>query len=138
MSRVINTANPGKRRAQFRRTIAEVLRRLMQKQEIDDEARDMAAALVFALRGIADTVETTTRAWEDRDYYLKADRFRLEWEWVTPAADRLQRIILNGHWGRLPAELATLAGHFSDIKVSKLTRPASTWRASYLLLVEQS
>lgn len=138
MSRVINTAGPGKKRSRLRRTIAEVLRRLMQKQEMDDEARDMAAALVFALRGIAETIDTTTEAWEDRNYYLKADRFRHKWEWVTPAADRLQRVILNGHWRRLPAELATLAAHFADIKVVRMTRPASTWRASYLLLVEQS
>ena len=57
MSRIINTADPGKLRSQHRRTIAEVLRHLMFKRQFDDEAKDMAAVLVVALRGIADTVE---------------------------------------------------------------------------------
>ena len=93
MSRVINPNSPGKRRNQLRRTIAEILRHLMLKRELDEEARDMAAALVFSLRGIADTIEVSTVAWEKRNYYLKADRFRRKWEWATPAAERLEDLI---------------------------------------------
>jgi signal transduction histidine kinase len=81
MSRVINIASPGSRRNAARRTIAEILRHLMFKRQLDDESRDMVAAVVFALRTIAETVEVTLEAWEKRDYFLKADRFRLEWEW---------------------------------------------------------
>ncbi|MBC7239066.1 MAG: hypothetical protein H5T71_03080, partial [Chloroflexi bacterium] len=81
MSRVINTASPGKERGQLRRTCAEVLRHLMFKRTLDDETKDMAAVLVYALEGIAETVDVTVEAWEKRDYFIKADRFRLEWEW---------------------------------------------------------
>jgi len=138
MSRVINTADPGKQRSQCRRTIAEVLRHLMFKRQLDEEAKDMAAALVFALRGIAESVEATTEAWEKRDYFLKADRFRMEWEWVAPAAKRLEELILKGHWERLSQELAALAPHFADIRISKMTRDQSAWKASYRLLMEKS
>ena len=138
MSRVINTADPGKQRSQCRRTIAEVLRHLMFKRQLDEEAKDMAAALVFALRGIAESVEATTEAWEKRDYFLKADRFRMEWEWVTPAAERLQALILGSQWEGLPQELAALAPHFADIRISKMTRDQSAWKASYRLLMEKS
>ena len=100
MSRVINPNSPGKRRNQLRRTIAEILRHLMRKRELDEEAKDMAAALVFSLRGIAETIEATTGAWEKRDYFLKADRFRRKWEWVMPAAQRLEGVITNvTHFG---------------------------------------
>ncbi|MHB0857430.1 MAG: hypothetical protein ACYC5M_07640 [Anaerolineae bacterium] len=136
MSRVINTASPGKERNQRRRTIAELLRHLMFKRTLDDETKDMAAALVMALRGIAESVEVTTSAWEKRDYYLKADRFRLEWEWVSPAADRLHAIVREGQWDRLPQELAALAPHFSDVRIAKMTRPPSAWASSYRLLLE--
>ena len=94
MSRVINTANPGKERGQLRRTCAEVLRHLMFKRTLDDETKDMAAVLVYALEGIAETVDVTVEAWEKRDYFIKADRFRLEWEWVRPTARRLRELIL--------------------------------------------
>jgi len=138
MSRVINTSDPGKRRSQLRRTIAEVLRHLIFKRELDEEAKDLAAALVLSLRGIAESVEITTAAWEKRDYYLKADRFGLEWEWVTPAAQRLEEIIRRGRWETLPGELAALAPHFADIRIAKMTRPASAWKASYRLLMQTS
>ena len=49
MSRVIHVDNPGKRRNAARRSIAEILRYLSRKAQIDDEARDMSAALVFLL-----------------------------------------------------------------------------------------
>ncbi|OGO06256.1 MAG: hypothetical protein A2Y73_04995 [Chloroflexi bacterium RBG_13_56_8] len=138
MSRIINTDSPGNKRNGLRRTIAEMLRRLSVKQELDEEAKDLAAATVFCLREIADTIEITTTAWEKRDYYLKADRFRLQWEWVIPAADRLQRIMVKGMWEDLPRELASLAPHFSDIRILKMTRPPSIWEASYRLLMQKA
>jgi hypothetical protein len=137
MSRIINTADPGKLRSQHRRTIAEVLRHLMFKRQFDDEAKDMAAALVFALRGIADTIETTVTAWEKRDYYLKADRFRLDWEWVSPAAERLYDIAALGRWEELAPELAALLPRFSDIRIAKFTRDPSAWKGSYQALLKK-
>ena len=49
MGRVINTNSPGKRRSFHMRTIAEILRRLTQKSDVDEEVRDMLAMVVFAL-----------------------------------------------------------------------------------------
>lgn len=136
MSRVRNIANPGKERNQLRRTCAEVLRHLMFKRSLDDETKDMAAVLVFALEGIAETVEVTVEAWEKRNYFLKADRFRLEWEWARPAAARLRELIVEGRWERLPAELALLAPRFSDVRILKWTRQPDAWQGSYRRLME--
>lgn len=138
MSRVVNISSPGKLRENHRRTIAEALRLLMCKRSIDEEARDLAATIVFSLREIAKTVEVTTAAWEERDYYLKADRFRLEWEWVKPTAARLQEIITKGRWSELPAVLAQLAPRFSDIRIAKMTRPPETWASAYERLMKES
>ena len=53
-------------------------------------ARDLGwTASVPFDRGIADTIEDTCEPWEKRNYYLKADRFRLEWEWAGQAAERM-------------------------------------------------
>jgi hypothetical protein len=137
MSRVINMADPGKLRSQLRRTIAEVLRHLMFKRQFDEEAQDLAAALVLALRGIDESIEVTTAAWEKRDYFLKADRFRMEWEWVKPAAKRLEDIVRQEHWDKLPQELGALAPRFADIRILKMTRDPSVWKSSYRLLLQQ-
>lgn len=137
MARVINIRSPGKLRHRARRTIAEILRHLMSKPALDAEARDMAATVVFCLRDIAKTTEVTTTAWEKRNYFLKADRFRLQWEWVTPTAKSLRDLIIKEQWERLPRELAGLASHFSDIRVARMTRDASVWRGNYQRLLRQ-
>ena len=138
MGRVINISSPGKRRNQQRRTIAEILRHLMLKRELDPEAKDMAATVVFALRSIAETIEESTVAWEKRNYFLKADRFRRRWEWATVHAERLHKLLVDDRWEQLPQELAMLAPYFADIRVLKLTRPPSTWQSNYLLLRRES
>jgi hypothetical protein len=75
MSRVVNNDNPGKIRSQHRRTIAELLRHLMFKRTLDDETKDMAAALVFELRGIAESIEATTTAWETATIFSRPTAF---------------------------------------------------------------
>ena len=137
MTRIVHTNNPGRQRSHLRRTIAEILRHFMFKREIDEESKDMSATLVYSLRGIAETVEATTSAWEKRNYFLKADRFRLDWEWALPAAEQLQTIISGSRWEELPRAIAALAPHFRDIRIAKLTRPPSTWKANYRLLLQE-
>jgi hypothetical protein len=135
MSRIIYTETPGKTRHQYRRSIAEMLRRLSQKRRIDEEAKDQAALIVLCLQGMADTVDQTVLAWEKRDYWMKAERFSREWEWLDPTADKLGRVIYEGRWHELPVALAKLAPHFSDIAVKRMTRQPAFWRGAYEKLV---
>ena len=137
MGRVINTNNPGTERNRWRRTVAEALRHLMRKRELDAEAKDMAALIVIGLRGIAETIEVTTQAWEKRDYYLKADRFRLEWEWAGKAAEHMAATIRAGRWAELPPQLAQLMPYFADIRITKFTRSPETWRGCYDFLMRK-
>jgi len=134
MSRVISTERPGKIRNQHRRTIAEALRRLSQKPQLDDEAKDLAALIVFSLHGIANTVDRTIDAWEKRDYWMKAERFREQWRWLEPTADELSAIIGGdgeSRWDQLPAVLARLMPHFADIKIKQMTRKPALWQGAY-------
>jgi hypothetical protein len=131
MSRIIATEGPGKIRSQHRRTIAEALRRLSMKQQLDGEVRDLAALIVFCLHRIADTVEQTTEAWDKRNYYLKADRFREEWRWVEPMADQLSAVIYEGRWDALPDVLVQLMPYFADVRIKQMTRKPSLWKGAY-------
>ncbi len=135
MSRVVTVDSVGSQRQRLRRTIAEALRRLMAKRELDEEARDLAALIVFSLREIDEGVEQTATAWEKRDYYIKADRFRQEWLWVGPAADEIERILRRQAWDRLPAALARLLSHFSDITINRMVRTEKLWQGCYRRLL---
>lgn len=136
MSRIIYTDSPGKTRHHYRRSVAEMLRRLGQKRRFDDEARDQAALIVLCLQGMADTVDRTILAWENRDYWMKAERFRRDWEWLDPTADRLAAALFQEQWQELSVLLAGLASHFSDIPVRRMTREPTLWRGAYERLVQ--
>jgi hypothetical protein len=135
MSRVISTDGPGKVRNQHRRTIAEALRLLSQKSHLDEEAKDLSALIVYCLHGIADTIDQTVTAWENRDYYLKADRFREEWRWLDPLADELSATIYQERWEQLPGVLAQMMPHFADVKVKQMTRQSNLWQGAYEKLI---
>jgi hypothetical protein len=136
MSRIIATDGPGKTRNRHRRTVAEAIRRLSRKAQLDDEAKDLAALIVFSLMAIADTIDRTTEAWEKRDYYMKAERFREKWRWLEPTTDELSGIIYEGKWQDLPILLAQLTPYFADIRVRKFTRTPSVWQGAYARFME--
>jgi hypothetical protein len=131
LSRVISVDSVGQQRHRLRRTIAEALRRLANKQTFDQESRDLAALIVISLRHLEEGVEQTAAAWEKRDYYLKADRFRREWEWIDETAHGLETALLLGNWDQVPQLLVTLFPRFSDITISRYTRSPEVWEGCY-------
>lgn len=137
MSRVINTNNPGKVRSNNMRTIAEILRRVGVKAEIDAEARDMFAALVFLLRDIHESALTTVNAWEKRGYWMKADRFMRDWEWSAEMASNLEDVLRNEAWDLVPRLLGELAPQTAEVQVKNLTRSTSAWRGAYQKLLSE-
>jgi hypothetical protein len=137
MSRVINTNSSGKRRNQHMRTVAELLRHLSQKQEIDQEAKNMMALLVLVLREIADGIEDSTLAWEKRNYWIKIEEFRNNWRWAGETAAQLETIIINEEWHNLPTMLVKLLPYVNDITVVKFTRSKAIWQGCYDKLLDE-
>lgn len=138
MGRVINTDSSGKRRNQLMRTAAEILRRLSQKTEIDDEAKDMVAALVYQFREIDEGIDASAAAWEKRDYWMKAEELRQRWSWPGRMADQLQNLVVTDDWSSLPPLMVKLLPYVADIKVTKLTRSESEWQGAYLRLTAEA
>jgi hypothetical protein len=137
MSRVIKLDGPGKQRNQLMRTAAEVIRRLSEKKELDEDAKDMAAVLVFCFREIEEGIDTSVTAWEKRDYWVKAEQFRERWAWAGPAANELEKIVCGNTWESLPVVLIKVLPHLEEIKISKYTRNPSVWRGAYKRLVQK-
>lgn len=136
MGRVVNTNSTGKVRNQMMRTAAEMLRHLSQKHELDDEAQDMTALLIFCLREVDNGIEESAAVWENRDYWLKAEQLRQRWGWTGHAAARLEQMIRADEWERLPTIMAGLFEHFADVRITKLTRSAAAWTGAYDRLID--
>jgi hypothetical protein len=138
LSRIIATESVGQQRHRLRRTIAEALRRLATKSAFDQESLDLAALIVFSLRRLEEGVEQTATAWEKRDYWLKSDRFRREWEWIDESAYALETALLLGRQDEVPDILVTLFPRFGDITIARYTRSAELWEGCYQRLLTGS
>ncbi|VAW43120.1 hypothetical protein MNBD_CHLOROFLEXI01-1435 [hydrothermal vent metagenome] len=137
MSRIIHVNSPTKIRNRNRRSIAEMLRKLMQKPEIDAEAKDMAAMITLLLWEIADGVEQSAQAWEKRDYWMKAERFMRDWEWSPKIGADLEDVIRNEAWDLVPELMADLYPHFGDIQIKSMTRKATLWQGAHKKLLSE-
>ena len=119
MSRVINPDSAGKERTRLTKGVVLAIRELAHQSEPGTEARDLAAFIALALSIISGTIDTSVAAWEKRDYWVKADKFRMEWAWSGPYAEKMKQAILNDDWGSV-AQVAALTAQ----KLSKVTVPA--------------
>lgn len=137
MGRVINTNNPGKRRNHLMRTIAEILRRMGQKQGIDDEVKDMTAMIVYCLREIDQTIEESVTAWEKRNYWKKADDFQQKWWWASQLAPQFEKVVLEQQWENLPVLMVKLVPYFAEIQVNKMMRTDAAWNGCYDRLISE-
>ncbi len=109
------------------RSCAEVLRLLAQGNGFDDEAKDMLAFLVFNLRGIYKTIDESAHAWDERNYWKKAEGLREKWRWSRTTADKLKKLIIAKKWDSVPEILLTLIPHFQSITIVKMTRDSDWW-----------
>ncbi len=136
MSRITHVdGTPTQQRNAIRRSIAEILRRLMEKKTVDDETKDMLAFIVVGLRSMDQSIDSSASAWEKRDYYIKADQLRREWLWLPDTADRLEEMLRSNDWATMPIELAGLAARFADIRVVSLTKSPALWQGAYKKLL---
>ena len=128
MARIIVTGEtPAKRRNAHMRSCAEVIRLLAQRPDFDDEAKDMTAFLVFNLRGIYKTIDESAQAWDERNYWKKAEGLREKWRWSRIAADKLLKLIRGHAWHQVPELLIEMIPRFSGVTISQITRDSDWW-----------
>lgn len=144
MGRITNTGEtPAKKRHAHVRSCAEALRLLARHPALasgrfDAEARDLAAFLVFNLKGIYETIDESAHAWDDRNYWKKAEALREKWRWSRKAARELEALLLDQRWADVPPLLIGLVPYFADVTVQQLTRDADWWCGAYRALQRQA
>jgi len=127
LGKIYNPDNAGKQRNRLCREVLFSLRELMRQSEPDDMSKDLAAFIAQALVAIFQTVDVSVTAWEKRGYWVKADRFRLEWEWADVVGKRMCEAVVNGDWA-LIAELGVqTAQKMRQIKLPKKPRIGTPW-----------
>jgi hypothetical protein len=127
LSRVINPETAGKQRKRLARSVVLSIRELSKQSEVTAVSKDMGAYIVLALREMHDTVETSVVAWEKRGYWVKADRFRLEWEWSQVLGDKLYQALISDDWASIAMMLAQVAQKLSKEQIPVRHRMGTPW-----------
>ena len=127
MGRIINPEGSGKERTRLVRSVVLALRELMTQNKTDDKTKDLVAYISLALQDISDTVEASVTPWEKRGYWVKADRFRLEWTWTNQMGNKLSTSLLEEDWQTIAATVVQVAEKLKDVKVPKRNSLGSPW-----------
>lgn len=138
MGRVIKIEGPGKDRKRLTRAIVLALRELMQQSQPDDETRNLAAFIGLALQAVYETIDETVTPWEKRGYWLKADRFRLEWEWTGRIGEAMVTAVLAENWAEVAGLAGQVAGKLDDVKLPKRHRMGTPWEGAWQELQKNS
>ncbi|MBN1304358.1 MAG: hypothetical protein JXA13_07970 [Anaerolineales bacterium] len=131
MGRVINPESAGKERTRLSKAIVLAVRELAKKSEPDFEAHDLAAFIALALETISKGIDASVLAWEKRDYWVKADKFRMEWRWSGESAEAMKKALWSEDWAQVALTSAFIAQKFSKIKVSEKHRMGKPWTGAW-------
>jgi len=136
MSRVINPDSVGKQRTQLSKAIVLAVRELARQKDVTDQTRDLAAFIAIALQIISDGIDVSVTAWEKRDYWVKADKFRMEWAWSGQIAEKMRISVLSDDWATVAMLSAQIAQKLTKVQVSENHRLGKPWVGAYKELMQ--
>jgi len=135
LSRIINVDGVGKRRKNYTKEVVLAIRKLMQQSDVTDETRDLASLIALRLKAIFDTIEVTVAPWEKRDYWVKADRFRMDWAWSGSYAEEMREAVTHDDWGQVAILSAKTAEKLKKVEVPEKHRMGEPWHGSWQVLL---
>jgi hypothetical protein len=131
MSRVINPDSAGKERTRLTKAIVITIRELAKQSEPNDASRDMAAFIALALVTIAEGIDVSVAAWEKRNYWVKADRFRMDWAWAGQLGEKMKTAVQEDDWANVAMLSAQIAQKLNKVKVSEKHRMGKPWGGAW-------
>jgi hypothetical protein len=138
VGRVINPEGVGKERNRLVKSVVLALRELMKQSTADDQTRDLAAYIALALEEIAATIDVTVTAWEKRGYWIKADRFRMEWDWSSQLGQKMKKAVLEDDWGAVALTAAQIAQKLKDTELPKRNTQGKPWEGAWNIVLTKS
>jgi hypothetical protein len=135
---VINPESAGKDRTRLSKSIVLAIRELARQQAPGPESRDMAAFIALALQTISEGIDASVAAWEKRGYWVKADRFRMEWMWAGQLAPKMKEAVLKDDWAGIAMLLPQIASKLNKIEISDHHRLGIPWTGSWTALRRQA
>jgi hypothetical protein len=131
LSRLINPDSAGKDRTRLSKAIVLSIRELAKQANVTSEAKDLAAFIALALQSISEGIDGSVVAWEKRGYWVKADRFRMEWMWTGQYAEKMKNAVVQDDWATIAMLMPQIAQKFGKIVVSDNHRLGKPWAGAF-------
>ncbi len=131
MPRVFRTESGSQGRLKLLKQVAIALRASMEDKRRPEEQKDLLAFMLAALEQIASSIDQSASAWEKRGYWLKADRFRRDWGWVSQSTDSLTVALREDDWSAAASACSLIARHIQKIKVPKRQKVQRPWEGAW-------
>ena len=134
MARLINLDSQGKERTRLAKGVVLAVRELARQEGPGAEALDLAAFIALALQQISDGIDPSVAAWEKRGYWVKADRFRMDWAWTADSAAKIREATLTGQWGSLASLAAHVGQRLASVNLPARHRLGTPWKGAFEVL----
>ena len=138
MIRLIKTGSASKDRILLEKGVVLAIRELAKQSGMDATTRDLLAYIAVSLMAIGETIDDSVAAWEKRGYWVKADRYRMEWVWASNLGEEMKQAILRGDWGVVVTITAQVTQKMSKVKNSQRIRLGSPWVGCFEKLKSQN
>jgi len=135
LGRIIRAGSAGQNRVLLEKGIVIALRELVKQASLDHTTYDLVAFIALSLKAIGDTVDESVAAWEKRGYWIKADHYRMEWNWADNLGGELLDALLKEDWGNVTRLSALVSQKLIHVKVSTKHRLGKPWVGSWDRLV---
>jgi hypothetical protein len=76
-------------------------------------------------------------AWEKRGYWVKADRFRMDWAWSSRLAENLRLAVLKEDWLTVAQTTAQVAERLNGIHIPQHNRLGTPWVGAYCKMMDE-
>lgn len=136
MSRIINPENAGKQRTHLTKGVVLAIRELMKQAQADENTRDLAAYIGLSLIEIGETIDVSVQAWEKRGYWVKAERFRMDWEWVQQLGQAMLDALKAEDWNQVALLSVKIAQKLQKVQVAERNRLGTPWKGAWQRLLQ--
>jgi hypothetical protein len=130
LSRVIRPESAALTRTKLKQNLAVALRRASDERP-ENERLDILAFMALALQKVSASADETAAAWEKRGYWLKADRFRMEWDWAQTIGDRLAAALHRGDLQAAARAAVSIAEHLQGVKMPAALAAKHPWSGAW-------
>lgn len=134
MSRLIKLDSGKRERDKILKSIVACINQLNERKGSLNDNKDLIAYIILALEELYKNINTSIEAWEKRDYWIKAERYKSEWQWSEMYAKKLTEALTKEDWQSVSYLVGELSIKLSYIKISRYHRKDTPWDGAWKIL----